>query len=86
MVGPACTPAASHHGSTAPAPVKAAQAQPSHRQSARSPTVAGHQSWVTSTARAFCEALRRAVIHALPGYTDAPWEITTTSTPAHTTY
>jgi hypothetical protein len=42
--------------------------------------------WDTSTARAFCEALRRAVISALPGYTDAPWEITTTSTPAHTTY
>ena len=37
-------------------------------------------------ARAFCEALRRAVIPALPGYTDAPWEITTTSTPAHTAY
>jgi len=42
--------------------------------------------WDTSTARAFCEALRRAVIPALPGYTDAPWEITTTSTPAPTTY
>ena len=42
--------------------------------------------WDTSTARAFCEALRRAVIPALPGYTDAPWEITTTSTPAPTIY
>lgn len=42
--------------------------------------------WDASTARAFCEALRRAVIPALPGYTDAPWEITTTSTPAHTAY
>ena len=42
--------------------------------------------WDTSTAKAFCEALRRAVIPALPGYTDAPWEITATSTPAPTTY
>lgn len=42
--------------------------------------------WDTSTARAFCEALRRAVIPALPGYDDAPWEITTTSTPAPTIY
>ncbi|WCA42335.1 hypothetical protein [Actinomyces oris] len=42
--------------------------------------------WDTSTARAFCEALRRAVIPALPGYADAPWEITTTSTPAPTIY
>ena len=40
--------------------------------------------WEGSAARAFCEGLRRAVIPALPGYTDAPWEITTTSTPAHT--
>ena len=40
--------------------------------------------WDTSTAKAFCEGLRRAVIPALPGYDDAPWEITTTSTPAHT--
>ena len=40
--------------------------------------------WEGSAARAFCEGLRRAVIPALPGYTDAPWEITTTSIPAHT--
>ena len=40
--------------------------------------------WDTSTAKAFCEGLRDAVIPALPGYNDAPWEITTTSTPAHT--
>ena len=40
--------------------------------------------WDRSAARAFCEGLRRAVTPALPGYTDAPWEITTTSTPAHT--
>ena len=86
MVGPACTPAATHHDPKAPAPVKAARAQPSHRQPARSPTDAGHPLVVTSTARAFCEALRHAVIPALPGYTDAPWEITPTSTPAHTAY
>ena len=42
--------------------------------------------WDTSTAKAFCEGLRNAVIPALPGYTDAPWEITTTSTPAPTIY
>ena len=41
--------------------------------------------WDTSTARAFCDGLRSAVIPALPGYTDAPWEITVTSTPAATT-
>ena len=41
--------------------------------------------WDTSAAKAFAEGLRRAVIPALPGYTDAPWEITTTSTPAATT-
>ena len=40
--------------------------------------------WDTSTAKAFCEGLRDAIIPALPGYNDAPWEITTTSTPAHT--
>ena len=40
--------------------------------------------WERSAARAFCEGLRRAVTPALPGYTDAPWEITTTSTPAQT--
>lgn len=40
--------------------------------------------WDTSTAKAFCEGLRDAVIPTLPGYNDAPWEITTTSTPAHT--
>ena len=57
VVGPACTPAATHSGPEAPA-----------------------------TAKAFCEALRCAIIPTLPGYTDAPWEITTTSTPAHTTY
>ena len=41
--------------------------------------------WDTSAAKAFCEGLRRVIIPALPGYTDAPWEITTTSTPAATT-
>ena len=41
--------------------------------------------WDTSAAKVFAEGLRRAVIPALPGYTDAPWEITTTSTPAATT-
>ena len=40
--------------------------------------------WERSAARTFCEGLRRAVTPALPGYTDAPWEITTASTPAHT--
>ena len=39
--------------------------------------------WERSAARAFCEGLRRAVTPALTGYTAAPWEITTTSTPAH---
>lgn len=41
--------------------------------------------WDASAAKAFCEGLRRAVIPALPGYDNAPWEITTTSTPAATT-
>ena len=31
VVGPACTPAATHHDPEAPAPVEAARAQPSHR-------------------------------------------------------
>jgi hypothetical protein len=35
-----------------------------------------HDGWETSEAHAFCAALRRAMIHALPGYEDAAWEIT----------
>jgi hypothetical protein len=31
--------------------------------------------WPDSEARAFCDALRGAVIHHLPGYDDAAWEI-----------
>ncbi len=35
-----------------------------------------HPSWETSEAHAFCERLRGAAIRHLPGYSDAPWEIT----------
>jgi hypothetical protein len=35
-----------------------------------------HPGWTTSEAHAFCEALRRRMIHHLPGYEEAPWEIT----------
>lgn len=33
-------------------------------------------NWENSPARAFCDALRRLCIHHLPGYEEAPWEIT----------
>lgn len=46
VVGPACTPAAAHLDPAAPAPVEAARAQHSRRH-LTSPTVVGHQSWVT---------------------------------------
>ena len=39
-------------------------------QSCETPT------WRTSEARSFCESLRLACIHRLPGYDRAPWEIT----------
>lgn len=48
-MGPACTPAATHHDSSVLAPVKAARAQPSHRQPAKSSAFAGHPLVVTST-------------------------------------
>lgn len=35
-----------------------------------------HPEWKTSEARSFCEALREDMIHQLPGYGDAAWEIT----------
>jgi hypothetical protein len=34
-----------------------------------------HDGWETSTAKAYCEGLRRYVIGCLPGYDDAPWEV-----------
>lgn len=34
-----------------------------------------HVAWPTTCAYAFCQSLRRAVIRSLPGYDDAPWEI-----------
>ncbi len=34
-----------------------------------------HPGWATSEAAAFCAALRRHAIHALPGYGAAPWDI-----------
>lgn len=49
VMGPACTPAATHHDPSVLAPVKAARAQPSHRQPAKSPAFAGHPLVVTST-------------------------------------
>lgn len=33
-----------------------------------------HPTWEASEAFAFCDSLRRALIHALPGMDDAPWE------------
>lgn len=33
-----------------------------------------HDGWRDSEAKRFCEALRSALIGALPGYEDAPWE------------
>ena len=35
-----------------------------------------HPEWQSSEAHAFCAALRNLMIHKLPGYADAPWEIT----------
>jgi hypothetical protein len=35
-----------------------------------------HPGWETSEAKAYCEALQLAMIRRLPGYDDAPWEIT----------
>jgi hypothetical protein len=32
-----------------------------------------HDGWETSTAHAFCDALRRAMIDRLPGYDEAQW-------------
>lgn len=40
-----------------------------------------HPGWNTSQAHAFCQALQQRLIHLLPGYTDGPWAITTTSAP-----
>jgi hypothetical protein len=34
-----------------------------------------HPGWKTSEAHAFCEALRSRMIHMLPGYENAPWEV-----------
>jgi hypothetical protein len=33
-----------------------------------------HPGWHSSSARSFCEALRKRLIGALPGYPDAPYE------------
>jgi len=33
-----------------------------------------HPAWEASTAKRFCETLRETLIHALPGYDEAPWE------------
>lgn len=35
-----------------------------------------HPEWPESEAHAFCDALRGRMIRLLPGYEDAPWEIT----------
>jgi len=32
-----------------------------------------HPEWKTSSARQFCEALRKVAIALLPGYSEAPW-------------
>jgi hypothetical protein len=32
-----------------------------------------HEEWSDSKAAALCDALRKAWIHALPGFEDAPW-------------
>jgi hypothetical protein len=34
-----------------------------------------HPGWKKSEAHAFCQALRRRMIHRLPGYREAPWEV-----------
>lgn len=41
-----------------------------------------HPAWETSQARQFCDMLRLAMIHDLPGYEDAEWEITGPVAPA----
>ena len=41
-----------------------------------------HPCWASSQAHAFCDALQQRLIHRLPGYTDGPWAISTTSIPA----
>lgn len=33
------------------------------------------ENYESSPAAAFCQQLRKAAIHALPGYDDAPWEL-----------
>jgi hypothetical protein len=38
-----------------------------------------HPGWEGSEAHAFCEALRKRMIHRLPGYDEAPWEICRTN-------
>lgn len=38
-----------------------------------------HPGWEASEARAFCDALRHRMIRMLPGYSDAPWEVTDAS-------
>lgn len=35
-----------------------------------------HPGWEASEAHAYCRALERAIIHTLPGWSDAPWGIT----------
>ena len=35
-----------------------------------------HPGWATSEAHDFCHALRIKMIRMLPGYADAPWEVT----------
>jgi hypothetical protein len=42
-----------------------------------------HVEWSTSEARQFCDALRLHLIKLLPGYDDAPWEITDPATFTH---
>ena len=34
-----------------------------------------HPEWASSEAHSFCNSLRGAMIHMLPGYDDAPWGI-----------
>lgn len=59
---------ASHHPNTGP--VSALKLLQSYAyQACESPT------WETSTARAFTLTLTDDLIHALPGYDDAPWSI-----------
>lgn len=40
-----------------------------------------HPSWDTSQAHQFCRALKRHLIHAIPGYTNGPWAIDGASMP-----